>query len=411
MKKTFPLEPTTGTIKDEKIIGRDKDITNILKSLRTQSITVEEIRRMGKTLLLRKLEYTCNNDLLSEFQKDNFRAVYFSLQGKKNLGEVIDLLMNRLKEFTKWYQIDFSKTYNFMRDLAGALKISSGPVDLSVTLPEFKKSWKDIFFKLLEDISNTLEKNNQKLILILDELPIMLWDWYKAKKHDEAIELLDILRERRQELEQKGLRFIYCGSIGIKVILQTLREELDYTGEPTNDMTEYNLKPFSVEESSFLMECYILSGFEVDNNNKNEILERIHHLSNGLPFYIANLFIIIQNEFDSKITLAAIEDSYQLILNDPKYQKAFNQLKERLDTYYPQKAKLMIAILSVLSKNENDMEESEILSQVENKDGETQDILYTLLEDHYLTRINDNGVRKYNFKYLIFKEWWRINIA
>lgn len=115
MNTPFPLEPTTGTIKDEKIIGRDKDIVNILKSLRAQSITVEEIRRMGKTLLLRKLEYSCNNDLIPEFSKDNFRAVYFSLQGKKNLGEVIDLLMNRLKEFTRWYQIDFSKTYDFIK--------------------------------------------------------------------------------------------------------------------------------------------------------------------------------------------------------------------------------------------------------------------------------------------------------
>ena len=174
-------------------------------------------------------------------------------------------------------------------------------------------------------MQTTLQKKDKKLILILDELPIMLWDWYKSKRYNEAIELLDILRERRQELEQKGLRFIYCGSIGIKVILQTLREELDYTGEPTNDMTEYNLKPFSIDESKFLMECYILSGYEIDNEEKNELLEKIHYLCNGLPFYIANLFIIIQNEFDNKITSESINESYDLILNEPKYQKAFNQ--------------------------------------------------------------------------------------
>jgi len=411
MNIPFPLTPTTGTIKDEKIIGRDKDIINILKSLRAQSITVEEIRRMGKTLLLRKLEYQCNNDLIPEFSKDNFRAVYLSLQGKKNLGEVIELLIKKLSEFKKWYQIDFSKTYDLVRKITGAVKATAGSVDVSINLPELKTSWKEIFFKLLEDISNTLEENDQKLILILDELPIMLWDWYKAERYDEAIELLDILRERRQELEQKGLRFIYCGSIGIKVILQTLREELAYTGEPTNDMTEYNLKPFSVDESNFLMECYILSGFQIYQNEKTILLEKINTLCNGLPFYIANLFIIIQNEFDNNITKESIEESYNLILNDPKYQKAFNQLKERLETYYPKKAQLMMKILSVISNTTNETEESEIISQIEDEDNIAKEILYALVEDHYLGRRLEDGKRIYSFKYQIFKEWWRINIA
>lgn len=411
MNKPFPLEPSTGTLKDEKIIGRDKDILNILKSLKSQSITVEEIRRMGKTLLLRKLEYSCNNDLLPEFSDDNFRAVYFSLQGKKNLGEVIDVFIKKLNEFNKWYQIDFTKTYDFARKITGSIKIGIGTADISLNLPEFEKSWKEIIFKLLDDITDTLKKEDQKLILILDELPIMLWDWYKAERYDEAIELLDILRERRQELEQKGLRFIYCGSIGIKVILQTLREELGYTGEPTNDMMEYNLKPFSIDESKFLMECYILSGFRIQEGNKTELLERIHILCNGLPFYIANLFIIIQNEFDNSITKDTVEESYKLILNDPKYQKAFNQLKERLETYYPKKSKQMIKVLSILSKNDNEMDESEILSQIENENEEAKEILFNLMEDHYLYRTNIDGKRIYSFKYQIFKEWWRINIA
>jgi hypothetical protein len=411
MKITFPLEPTTGTIKDEKIIGRDKDIVNILKSLRVQSITVEEIRRTGKTLLLRKLEYTCNNNLIPEFSEENFKAVYFQLQGKKNLGEVIDLLILKLKEFKKWYQIDFTKTYDFIKGLTGSLKMTTGSAEISVNLPELNKDWKNIFFKCLEDIANTLESNNQKLILILDELPIMLWDWYKAKRYNEAIELLDILRERRQELEQKGLRFIYCGSIGIKVILQTLREELDYTGEPTNDMAEYNLKPFSLEESKFLMECYILSGFQINEKDKSTLLEKIHHLCNGLPYYMANIFIILQNEFNSEITNDSIDQSYYLILNQPNYQKAFNQLKERLDIYYPKKARLMAKVLSILAKNENQLSETTILSQIEDENNEVKEILYHLIDDHYLTRMNENNERIYQFKYQIFKEWWKINIA
>lgn len=410
--KPFPLTPSTGTLPDNQIIGRDNDIKNILRQLRVQSVTVEEIRRMGKTLMLKKLVHQCNHDLLtSEFSNDNFRAIYFSFQGKKNLGEVIDKIISEIKNFKKWYQIDFNKTYDFISKLAGAVKVNVSGAEFSVNLPELKSSWKQIFFKTLEEVAENLEKNNQKLILIFDELPIMLWDWYKAGQHEEAIELLDILRERRQELEKKGLRFVYCGSIGIKIILKTLKLKHDYTGEPTNDMFEFNLTPFSLDESKFLMESYVLSGYKISEKDKDKLFEEIHHLCNGLPFYIAHIFIIIQKEFEAKITRNTIKESYELILNEPQYQRAFNQLKDRLEIYYKENSKLMSNILSLLSKSKDEMEETEILYQIENDDEDIKTTLYTLTEDHYLLRKTENGVRKYSFKYQIFKQWWKINIA
>lgn len=410
--KPFPLTPSIGTYRDENIIGREKDITNILKQLRAQSVTVEEIRRMGKTLLLRKLMHQCNNEQLpKEFSKDNFKAIYFSFQGKKNLGEVIDKIISEIKNFKKWYQIDFNKTYEYISKIASAVKVNVTGAEFSVNLPELKTSWKQIFFKTLEEVAENLEKNDQKLILIFDELPIMLWDWYKVGKHEEAIELLDILRERRQELEQKGLRFVYCGSIGIKIILQTLRKKHDYTGEPTNDMFEFSLKPFSLEESKFLMECYVLSGYKILKKDKEILYKKTHDLCNGLPYYIAYMFIVIQSDFEGKLTNEIIEKTYELILNDPQHQKAFKQLRERLEIYYAENSKLMKSILSLLSKNNDEIEESEILHQIQNDHEEIKNNLYTLTEDHYLNRKIENGVRKYSFKYQIFKQWWKINIA
>lgn len=410
--KPFPLTPSTGTLPDDKIIGRDKEIINILTQLRVQSVTVEEIRRMGKTLLLKKLVRLCNNNMLPEgFADDNFKAIYFSFQGKKNLGEVIDLIISEIKNFKKWYQIDFNKTYDFIRSITGSVKANVAGAEISVNLPEFKSSWKQIFFKTLEEVAENLQENNQKLILIFDELPIMLWDWYKAGQYQEAIELLDILRERRQELEIKGLRFIYCGSIGIKVILQTLKQKHGYTGEPTNDMFEFNLNPFSLEESKLLMECYVLSGYKIEQSQESVLFEVIFEKCCGLPFYMAHIFIIIQNEFGGQITIETINESYNLILNDPKYQRAFKQLKERLETYYTENSKLMSKILSLLAKNDDEIEEPAILHQLEEDNEKIKDILYTLTEDHYLLRTTEYGLRKYTFKYQIFKKWWRINIA
>ena len=410
----FPLLPTIGTIPDEQIIGREKDIINLLRLLRTQSVSVEEMRRMGKSMLLLKLSHLCNTSTLpAEFSGENFKAKYFSFQGKQNLAEVIELLINDLKKLKEWYKIDFSVTYNFISGILNTPEAEVGGMKFSLNLPEYKRSWKEIFFKTLDDIADAQEKNKAKLILIFDELPIMLWEWYKEGKYEEAIELLDILRERRQTLEKKGLRFIYCGSIGIKVVLNTFRKDFQYTGEPTNEMVEFDLKPFIKDESDFLCECYILSGFDLVASEKPSCLDLVYKLTNGLPFYIATLFNLLQTEFDYNITTENIRKAYDFIMNEPKQHKSFKQLKDRLEIYYPKEKKdEMIALLSELSKQDDFIEEDRLFDMIDinNKDA-LKDSLYLLFGDHYLLRDNIAGKRVYKFRYLIFKEWWRINIA
>lgn len=409
----YPLNPTLGTIPENKIPGRDREIIQLLRLLRTQSVTVEEMRRMGKTLMLKKLAYLCNNDQLdSEFEDDNFKAKYFSFQGSQNLGEVIDLIMNGLEDFKAWYNVDFTKTYNFIRGLFSTPNVEIAGAKFSLNLPEFKKSWKEIFFSTLDDIANAQGGAEAKLILIFDELPIMLWEWYKDGKQEDALEFLDILRERRQALEKKGIRFVYCGSIGIRVVLDTFRSEFRYTGEPTNEMAEFDLKPFSEEESNFLCECFLLSKFNVDQE-KAACLKLLFEMSNGLPFQLSKMFNIIQTEFDYDVSLANIKAAYEIILNDPKQHGTFKQLIDRLDIYYPkEKAKEMKKLLNELSKEDGFLSEEELHVRTQIEDIESvKSNLYVLLGDHYLLRRNEPGKRSFKFKYPIFQTWWRINIA
>lgn len=369
---------------------------------------------MGKTLLVQKLAYLCNNKALpKEFEQEKFRAQYFSFQGKQNFGEVIDTLIHGLNHFKDWYKIDFNKTYQFVRSIFSVPEVEMGGAKFSVNLPEYKKSWKQIFHATLEDIATAQQKGGGKLILIFDELPIMLWEWYKEGKHEEAIEFLDMLRERRQALETKGIRFIYCGSIGIKVVLNTFRKDFKYTGEPTNEMAEFDLKPFSEKEAKFLCECFLLSDFKVGGRERTTCLKLVYQLSNGLPFYIALLFNLIQTEFDYKVSVKNLKEAYNLILTDPKHHKVFKQLVDRLEIYYsPQQKIEMIKVLNFLSGQDVPIGEDSLHGQIDISDRELlKEILYILLGDHYLKRDINGGKRMYSFKYQIFKQWWQINRA
>lgn len=412
--KPFPLSPTIGTIRDEQIIGREQEIIKVLRLIQGQSISIEQIRRMGKSMLLKKLAHLCNEGKLpGEFKGEKIKAMYFSFQGKENLGEVIDTLVKDLDNLKEWYQIDFAKTYTLIREIVKSPALEVHDVKFTVNLPEFKKSWKEIFFKTLDDIAERQENKECKLILIFDELPIMLWDWYKAGKHDEAIELLDILRERRQKLENKGIRFIFCGSIGIKVVLKTLKDEFGYTGEPTNDMEDFNLGSLIREEAELLCECYTLSGFTLeDKNDKKKYWDLLYDLSNGLPFYISKIFNLIQTEFDLLINEDTIHKAYELLLNDTNHHKAFNQLKDRITIYYPKEQhEILFTILNLLSNENEFLSEESIKEKLKYDDNEIKESLYLLLSDHYLERHLTEGKRFYKIKYEIFRKWWKINIA
>lgn len=414
MDKPFPLLPTVGTIPPEQIVGREGEIVKLLRLLRSQSVSVEEMRRMGKTLLLQKLTYWCNSGRLpEEFAAEKFKAKYFSFQGRQNLGEVIDILIKGLKEFKEWQQIDFSRTYTFVRSIFSAPEMEIGGAKFSLTLPEYKRSWKEIFFKVLDDIADVQVKAGGKLILIFDELSIMLWEWYKEGKHEEAIELLDILRERRQALEKKGIRFVYCGSIGIKVVLNAFRKELKYTGEPTNEMEEFSLNAFTRAETNFLCECFVLSGFEICDGDKAACFQLVFELCNGLPFYISLLFNLLQTEFNYTISRRTIESAYRMILNDPRHHKSFRQLVDRLEIYYPKEKMVeMAAILNLLSRREGLVSEARLYDQLDIDDkASLNESLYALLGDHYLVREIEDDERVYKIKYQIFKAWWKINRA
>ncbi len=409
----YPLSPTSGTMQEDKIVGRENEITSLLRLLKGQSVSVEEIRRMGKTLLVQKLAYKCNsNKLPEEFKGEKFKAKYFTFQGQDDLGHLISYLILELKKMKEWYQIDFDKTLQSIKEIINSPTLTFENLSININLPIHQKHWKDIFNKVFDDISANLEKNESKLILIFDELPIMLWEWYKKGKQDDAMLLLNILRERRQKLEPKGLRFIFCGSIGMQIVLDTFRTKYGYTGEATNDMAKYSVGSFSLKEVQFLCECYTLSGFNIIKEDKLSLWESIYNYSNGIPFYVSKLFNIIQTDHDKNITELTIKSAYDSIINDPIHHDKFKQLLDRINIYYSEplvKAESMKAILDFLSKQEEFVSEEDIINGINQEEVKTH--LYTLLADHYLLREMKNEKRHYKIKYEIFRKWWKINQA
>ncbi len=241
----------------------------------------------------------------------------------------------------------------------------------------------------------------------------MLWDWLENDKAQDAIELLDLFRNLRINLKEQGhIRFVICGSVGMQVVLDRLRREHRYTGEPFNDTASFRLDPMGEADALFLCQCLALSGFTY-SGDPAALLQRICQFAENLPFYINKIFQIIQLHHNSAISEDAITLTEECLLNDSDHANTFSQLHQRIEIYYESpKAERMIALLNQLATQDGFVSEIDLRRRREaDSSSDLLEALETLRKEQYLVRKIEHGVRHYQFKYNLIKQWWKLNKA
>ena len=400
----YPLLPTAGTISPDQIAGREHEIERLIQLLRAQSVVIDEFRRMGKTLLLQKFEYLGNKKDLGN------KAIYFTVQNTQQVTEFTDTLLDTLRseQNHSWLKIGYNKLKKLYNNVKPE-EVQFG--EITFKLPEFTTRWKDSLTACIEDIADREHKKGELLTLILDEFPMMLWNWIQNNRAQEAIELLDTLRTIRHNLKEKGnIRFVICGSIGLGIVLRHLKEKFKYTGEAFNDAENFSVEAMTEADALFLCECLYLSGF-THTGDKEILFRAICTHTERLPFYINKIFSIISTTYGRNISAANIEKAYNDILTNPQYGDVFDQLHTRLDTYYGESAPMMQGILNELSEKEQAVDEREITAIPEADKQKIKWALERLVKEQYLLRTFTNEKRHYQFKYQLFKKWWKLNKA
>ena len=409
----YPLTPTAGTISPDRIVGRAKEISQIKKLLEGQSIVLDDIRRMGKTMLLQKFAY------LSVKNNEPNKAIYFIFQGKQNVNSLTDVLLNelRVKEKYGWLKVQMNRCHELYQKFAGTKAgIKYNDIEFSFALPEFNAKWDEVFRACIEDLADRQADRGETLTLIFDELPIMLWDWISTGKARDAMAFLDLLRDIHYSMKESNrIRFVFCGSIGMEVVLAKLKQEFQYTGEPFNYTRKFRLPPMGDTDALFLCKCLYLSGFQCGIElSITAYFQKITKACNNLPYFVNAVFATIQVDHDSVLSAQTIEQAIKTVLTDTGSAfDVFKQLDERLTTYYsPTTAKAMRSCLSALAKSRTPLTEDALKMQLPFEENETQTALETLWRDELLIRtFDENENRQFAFKYNLIKQWWRLNKA
>lgn len=383
----------------QNIIGREVEIANLFSILKTHSIVLSSHRRMGKTVLLKKM---------TSEHPDEFRPVFIIVEGKSNPEEFIHDLYHQLQEASLISEDRSSKILTWYE------KTFAGKEIKDMKLPSFRPHWKEALRKMIEDLIET--NKGKTVIIMIDEFPMMLYKFIKEYNLVlEATEILDTLREIRQVYGDRGIKFIFCGSIGINTVLDLLRKKHNYAGEPINDMSLEILDAMSPEDAIMLANHLIKTKkIKIESKFKKSIGELCSQVD-YLPFYI-DLIIKELDIHHSIFNSDNVKKEVEKLISAPGNQGQFNHFSDRINTYYEDEIKQTAKqILNWLSKQDESKSETEIYNIIASKKKiQLEDVKYVLkklFDDIYIQRDIIGGNRFYKFKYSLLKRWWLINLS
>ncbi len=389
-KTIIPLTPHTGgVLNPNQVIGREEVIEKYWKILQVQGFVLYAERRFGKSAVLTKM--------FAENRKD-FLTIYKGVEGVKNAEEFAFSLFEHIKEKKIIKEDILKKTEELFHSITEHIEEIEG-----IKFRKTDKKWQKQFNYLLTSL---VEQRSEKYIVImLDEFTIML----DKMEEPEAVNILGYLRDLVQHDFSEKLRFVYCGSIGIDLVLDKLKRAGHYMGDPINHMSKQRLLPFSEEEALFFCKC-LNEGCELKLSE--EIMKYICDLVDRIPYFMDKVFDKIRYYF--RIDKSAINEALNDILVDPSDPNNFKHFYDRIDNFYPNKT-LTNHILNYLSKKNEYTSEDDIADHINNIIATDRillnDEIDRLRRDGYLKREITDSKRNFKFNYSIIKKWWAINKA
>jgi hypothetical protein len=387
------MEPLTvnpgGELASDQVVGRDREIERYWQILSRQGLILAAERRIGKTSIVRKMH---------EDGRDGFLTVYQDLEHVHSLPELIRSVYASADEhFTK-----LSRIKSILAQWSPLLPIKVGEIEV----PRAQDNWKPLLEQAVLDILEATPAE-QKLVLIWDEFPLMLYNLRRGSPAA-AIQLLDVLRGLRQR-HGKRLRFVFTGSVGLHLILKSLRNQGN-AANPVNDMYQETVNLMAEPDAVMLAERLLLS-LGRPCPQRAQVARAVYQHVGGFPYFIH--YVVDKLGSLGEITPDAVQDTVDdLIFNDAD-PLDFRHWSERLHLYYDQQdAVLARAIIRELAHSDDGLTFAELANRVRHQAPEVTDhalhsVCVLLGQDHYLqTRLDPRGT-VYDFRWVLVKRWWR----
>jgi len=374
------------------IVGREAFIATVWANLDRFSLYMNDLRRIGKTRIIKKMHAEVPKGWLAAFSDlegthtaEEFAALVYKdsaavLTGKKRALRKMSALLGKAAG----------------SELMGVIKLPDGQA----------APWKDVLRTTFDDMVEALDElPGTRMVFFWDEVPFMLENIAKRQGKDTAMQVLDILRELSQRHE--SIRLLLTGSIGIHHVLRNLWGE-GYKGSPLNHMKLIQPGPLEPEHaSSFAKSEIVRRGLRCAE--ADACAAALSDLVSHVPFYIENLAARLP--FGENVTPALIAAELEKELRSDVSDWDLDYYRRRVKAVFLQNVKLVLAILDTIASSAcvalSFQEIRQLVSaRMEVDDEDLREHLKLLCMDHYLVRDEANG---YRFYLPLIRRWWQIN--
>ena len=390
-----------GLISPDNVIGRDRFIRSVWRTLEQQGVLMVAERRMGKSTIVNKM--VAEPQPGTVVLPSDLEAIGTPLEFvERVLSDIADHLGTAIKT-TGWIQK--IRTALGGVEIGGVLKLPAAAAP----------DWKICLDRVLGDLADN--HRDQRVILIWDELPWMLQKMARDRGEPMVIELLDMLRSQRQR--RNNLRMVYTGSIGLHHVISGLTDG-GYATPGVNDLRTVELPPLD-EGDAIILAGALLEGERLETGDRGAIARQIANQVDCVPYYIHQVIASLADR-GARVTADAVDATVLRGLDDPQQPWHLEHYLRRLTSYYGARAGLARAILDLLAEGgplalslvhehlQADFQpENDVSSRIVNGDGTAlRDLVHLMQRDHYLER---DGRGAWGFRFGLIRRWWRLRLG
>ncbi|MEM8906309.1 MAG: hypothetical protein AAGD05_00570 [Bacteroidota bacterium] len=360
---------------------RDAVINKTYRRLEAgNNIFMSAPRRAGKTAIMRFME---------DQPRAGYAFLYISVEDVEDSEEFFQVLSEELlgsKAVSRLIKASETAQNIFARFAEHIKKIKVWNLEVETQIKEQPK-----YSEEFEQLTRDLDTSDFKIVLLIDEFPIALERIEKTAGAEAAREFLHINRSIRQRA-QRGLQFVYTGSIGLPNIARKLNATATI-----NDLNVIEVPPLTHKQAKEFTQLLINSySVKTQPNVINYMLERLRWL---MPFFIQLIVQMLIDEYETYQEAITKEQVDKVI------EKASNHRNNiYFENYYSRLDKSLTKAESELAKR--------ILSEIAEKDQvplnhfqqieDSISVLDILEFDGY---INSTG-SYYSFNSPILQVWW-----
>ena len=372
-----------GRLNTKDVMGRDNEIDRYWRVLERQGLVNSAERRIGKTHIVLKMRDECRSGYLPFYQdleavhslSDLIRSIYSTVH------QSLSTLPSLKAHIAKWSSLLPSK-------IAG------------IDLPTGDNTWQVLLSEAFDDLIRIAD--DRRILMLWDEFPLMLHNVQRREGPEAAIQLLDFLRALRLDRADR-LRFLFTGSIGLHLVLRSLRKAGN-TNDPVNDMLSLITVPPMAHEDTCDLAAALL---EETRAARAQIPDEV----GGFPYYVHH----VVDQLDQLRRPPALRDVSSAVdsLVYDSHDPANLNYVTRLSSYYgDDERSLALIVLDTMAGLSSPTPVPELLNLCKHRepsvaDERLREILTALAEDHYIEPRKCADGTAYDFRWQLVKRWWK----